>query len=56
MQQFIFILASFLIYIGAFELSNKIFGPGDFSIFIGAVAGGVCFWGLVSMFSDKKQD
>jgi lipopolysaccharide export LptBFGC system permease protein LptF len=55
MQQLVFILASFFIYIGAFELSNKIFGSGDFSLFIGAVAVGVCFWGLVSIFSNKNR-
>ena len=37
-------------------MANKIFGHGDFSILIGAVAGGICFWGLVSIFSKSSKD
>jgi hypothetical protein len=54
MKQIIFLAISFFIYIGAFEVGKKIFGDGEFAIFFGAVAGGVCFWTLVTQLKDSE--
>ena len=55
MQSLIFIAISIFIYFGAFAVGELIFNSNELSILFGSVAGGICFWWLVSK-SKKLED
>ena len=48
MKSLIFLAISLFIYMGAFAVGKLIFGSGEIGFFFGVVAGGACFWWLVS--------
>jgi hypothetical protein len=48
MKSLIFLAISLFVYIGAFDVGGLIFGIGGVGFFFGVVAGGSCFWWVVS--------
>lgn len=46
MKNIIFFFISMSIFMGAFLISRRFFGDGDTAMFIGVLAGGICFFGF----------